>query len=142
MREPTISIHFESHGDHFQPLELLVVSYRIDGFDPDRLTALETSVLWRSSGKGDEDLGIHFFDRKQEEENRPLPMRKPASYRTQLPHSPLSYDGVLVKILWSARVRAFFEDGKEIVQERRFLLGCVKAPTGVVSHESVQVFGY
>ena len=83
------------------------------------VTALETSVVWRTEGKGDEDFGVWFFDRF-------VPDRNAASIRRRfsavLPPSPLSYEGYLVKIHWCVRARAFRAQGKPIQVERPIVL--------------------
>jgi hypothetical protein len=48
-------------------------------------------------------------------------------FATRLPHSPLSYDGPLVKIRWCVRVRVFLESGKDVVGEKIFRLGRVQS---------------
>ena len=45
-----------------------------------------------------------------------------------LPRTPLSYDGALVKIVWLVRVRMHLENGQELVGEAPFQLGDVPAP--------------
>jgi hypothetical protein len=89
---------------------------------PDKVRSVELSILWHTEGKGDEDSGVHYFeehavgDRLSER-----PAWRP--FATKLPHSPLSYDGPLIKIRWCVRVRVFLESGKEVVGEKTFRLG-------------------
>ena len=52
---------------------------------------------------------------------------------TVLPASPLSYSGVIVKIRWCVRVRAFLRRGKEVLGERSFQLGDVPSVRAVVA---------
>jgi hypothetical protein len=59
-----------------------------------------------------------------------------------LPYSPLTYDGVLVKIRWCVRVRAFLAGGKELVRDRNFFLGDVRAPRIASVEESPQLLAY
>jgi hypothetical protein len=40
-----------------------------------------------------------------------------------LPGSPLSYEGIIIKIQWCARVRVFLQDGSTYTQDQAFLLG-------------------
>jgi hypothetical protein len=82
-------------------------------------TAVELSVLWYTEGKGDEDLGVHSFERlnvQQGEEHR---------FAVTLPGSPLSYEGVILKVRWSVRVRVFLVQGGELFGEAPFRLGNV-----------------
>lgn len=126
--EPRISIDFGKHSDHFQPGEVLVGQYGIERLPLDQLAAVEVSVLWRTEGKGDEDLGVHFFKRFSAADEDYLGADYPMRFNTRLPGSPLSYDGLLVKIHWCVRVRVFEASGRETVGQRAFYLGDVQAP--------------
>lgn len=95
--------------------------------DPE-LKAAELSVIWMTEGKGDEDLGTHFFERIPGDNGTAVDWRLPRSFGTRLPNSPLSYRGRIVKIRWCVRVRVFLVKGKEIVVDEPFLLGRVPAP--------------
>ena len=80
-------------------------------------------MLWHTEGKGDEDLGVHFFDRRAADHDSDL--RGPATLSVPLPNSPLSYDGVVVKIHWSVRVRAFLRTEprrRSLIEEAPFRL--------------------
>ena len=49
-------------------------------------------------------------------------------FRTLLPEVPLSYDGLIVKICWCARLRLFLARGRQHVVEDCFQLGQVASP--------------
>jgi hypothetical protein len=123
MSEPDVVVGFESDQRVFRPGEILSGHYRVDGVDPAQLTALELSVLWHTAGKGDEDLAVHLFQRFLADEAGRLDGREAGWFSTQLPPSPLSYDGRIVKIHWCVRVRLFLAGGREIVREEAFQLG-------------------
>jgi hypothetical protein len=93
---------------------------------------VEHSILWYTEGKGEEDLGIHFFDRVAGE-----PAATAAdgtvSFGTRLPASPLSYEGVIVKIRWCARIRLFFATSRDFVSEHVFEMGTLPPARPVVS---------
>ena len=55
MSEPDAMIRLEKTA--YRPGELLAGAFQITGYSPERYT-LELSVLWRSEGKGDEDIVI------------------------------------------------------------------------------------
>jgi hypothetical protein len=49
-----------------------------------------------------------------------------------LPNSPLSYDGVILRIRWCVRLRAFLTRGKQLVEQRTFRLGNVPVARAVL----------
>ena len=86
-------------------------------------------MLWYTAGKGEEDIAVHHFERQVDESSRPLDLRVPHRFATVLPASPLSYDGIIVKVCWCVRLRVFLSQGQEIVTETPFRLGNVPAAT-------------
>ena len=98
--------------------------YRID-MEPDKsVKAVECSVIWLTEGKGDEDVGVHFFERRSKSTLAIDQLKRPHKISTVLPPSPLSYSGQLVKIRWSLRLRVFIDD-KEYLEDSPFQLGKV-----------------
>ena len=128
MDGPVVSIRLEAHGRPYAPGDMLCGEYTIEAFQPDQIRAVELSVLWFTEGKGDEDLGVHHFQRRSLEEDAAFDPRQTVAFRTRLPNSPLSYDGRIVKIRWCARVRVFLPRGAEVVEDALFQLGCVPRP--------------
>jgi hypothetical protein len=124
--EPLISIHLRRHRPVYQPGDELECQYQIDAVDPADIQALEASVLWQTDGKGDTDLGIHYFERRTPRDAQD-DFRQQFTLKTVLPKSPRSYDGEIVKIRWCVRVRLFLKRGKELVYERPFQLGPLRA---------------
>ena len=59
--EPLISLQLLRSCRLYKPGEELAAEYQIDAIDPREIVAVEASVLWYTEGKGDEDLGVHFF---------------------------------------------------------------------------------
>lgn len=123
--EPTVVIRLDGDGSVYQPGETLSGHYWIDARDADQVKAVEVSVLWHSEGKGDEDMAVHEFSRREADGVPPIDFRQPERFCTTLPKSPLSYEGQMIKLRWCVRVRAFFYRGKEVVGERQFQLGNV-----------------
>ena len=102
----------QPHGV-YRPEDELKFQYRLypvssDGHEKE-VTSVEISVLWHTEGKGDEDFGVHFFERRTPETHEQL--LGPAHFSIRLPASPLSYDGRILKIRWCVRVRAFVRKG-------------------------------
>jgi hypothetical protein len=125
--EPLISIQVLHGGRPFAPQEVLACQYQIDGIDPAEIAALEASVMWYTEGKGDEDLAVHYFERRTPSDVVDGDLRTLRRFECQLPKAPLSYTGLLFKIRWCVRVRIFLKGGRDLFADERFLLGDVPA---------------
>ena len=121
---PRVVLQFDRHDRRYSPGQALAVQYEIEGIGDDRIRAVEHSVLWYTEGKGEEDLGIHHFERVTDRGRFP-PAVRVSGFATHLPTSPLSYEGIIVKIRWCVRVRIFFQTSKDFVSEHVFELGAV-----------------
>jgi hypothetical protein len=122
---PRITVQFDRSDRGYEPLSPLAVRYEAEGIsatDPPR--AAEHSVLWYTEGKGEEDLGVHFFERVVDPARLP-PAAPGTAFEVALPASPLSYEGVIVKVRWCVRVRYFFAGGRDFVSEHEFIVGRV-----------------
>ena len=126
--EPAIVIRFDGDQRIHRPAEPLAGEYWIESLDAAQIKAIEFSVLWHTEGKGDEDMAVHEFWRRDADSGELGDPRRPDRFSTTLPQSPLSYDGQIVKLRWCVRV--FPIRGKEIVNEKRFQLGDVP-PVGI-----------
>jgi len=124
--EPLISIHIRRQRPVYQPGDELECQYQIDAVDPDDIHALEASVLWHTDGKGDVDMGIHYFERRTPR-SPDDEFRQQFTLKTILPKSPSTYDGEIVKIRWCVRVRLFMKRGKEISYEMPFQLAPLRS---------------
>ena len=121
---PRIELRFGRPARGYDPGEWVTVEYCIEGLNGERPRALERSALWYTEGKGEEDIGVHSFERFATAEtiDRVVPE---GTFAIQLPTSPLSYEGVIVKIRWCIRLRVFFESGRDHVSEHVFSVGRV-----------------
>ena len=54
-------------------------------------------MLWYTEGKGDEDMAVHEFWRRDIDEANPIEPSRPEPFAVVLPNSPLSYEGRIVK---------------------------------------------
>jgi len=135
--EPLISIRLHHPKPIFQPGNILRCEYQVDAVELQQLTAVEASVLWRTEGKGDEDMGVHFFERRTPHEAPGNDLRQAFFFETSLPPSPLSYEGMIVRICWCARVRVFLRRGREVFFDKTFRLGAVRAAKFAASPASV-----
>jgi hypothetical protein len=134
LRQPLISIELDGPSStgrerRYMPGDVLAGAFQIDAVEAAEIKAVEISVLWFTEGKGDEDLAVHYFERLTASDVPDLDLSELRRFQTVLPKSPLSYEGVLVKICWCVRVRAFLRTGRDFVSEKSFQLGDV--PIGV-----------
>lgn len=123
--EPRVVIHLDHRKTVYEPGEILSGELRVDPSHGDELKAIELSVLWYTDGKGDQDLHVHYFRRWSQEGDLPLDSTGTLRFQTILPQTPLSYDGLIVRIRWCVRVRIFPLRGRDTVEEIPFRLGHV-----------------
>ncbi len=116
-------IQLQGFRSSYLPGEELALEFRIQEIDPSTIVTVETSVVWYTEGKGSEDLGVHFFQRLTGEAVSERDWTQPQPIATELPYSPLSYEGRLLKIRWCIRVRVYLNDGNELVGQESFSLG-------------------
>ena len=57
----SVIIQFERQPHDFAPRETVTGTFRTVDVAPEEISRFEFSVLWFTEGKGDEDLGVHFF---------------------------------------------------------------------------------
>ena len=124
--EPLLSLHIRSANGVFHPGDRLECEYQVDAVQPLDIQAVEASVMWCTEGKGDEDFGVHYFERYTPGDAIDGDLRHLHLLRTDLPNSPLSYNGAIVKIRWCVRVRLFWGRRKEIYADRFFQLAPVR----------------
>jgi len=117
---PVVTVQFDRADRRYEPGTECRVRYRIEGLGDEKIRAVEHSLLWYTEGKGEEDLGVHFFQRIDDHD---VPAAGAAEFTVRLPASPLSYEGVIVKVRWCARVRIFFRAGRDFVSEHVFEVG-------------------
>ena len=131
---PRISVTFNHENIQYSGGDQLQAHYIVEGVESQGISAVERSVVWYTEGKGEEDLGVIFFERIQLDKRKDGTQMSPASLSTDhmtgalaadLPHSPLSYEGIIVKIRWCVRIRIFFRSGRDFVSEYIFFLGGV-----------------
>jgi hypothetical protein len=124
MSREDVAIGLDRDPPHYRPGEGLEGSWVLVNPTDRLVRAAELSVLWYTDGNGDEDLGVHYFERLTGDEAGRIAPGRPNRFAARLPRAPLSYDGALVKVCWCVRVRVFW-DGGEACAEARFRLGDV-----------------
>jgi hypothetical protein len=133
--DPLLSLCIVGPKREFAAGDELVCEYQIDAVEPADIQAVEFSVLWHTEGKGEEDLGVHFFERRLPSDADGGDLRPMRRLRTRLPNSPLTYHGEILNIQWCARLRLFLRRGRDYVMEQPFTLGCVPALLPAVAAE-------
>jgi hypothetical protein len=136
LRQPLVSIQIDHRQQVFEPGEVLAAAFQIDAVDPHEVSAVEISVLWFTEGTGDEDLAVHFFERLTADSLPDLNLNEWRRFQTILPNSPLSYEGLSVKICWCIRVRVFLLGGRDFIAEKIFQLGHVPLAQPVAENAS------
>lgn len=136
MIEPLLSLCIVGAQRQFAAGDELVCEYQIDAVDPADIQAVEASILWHTEGKGEDDIGVHFFERRLPADADGGDLRPMRRLRTRLPNSPLSYRGAILSIQWCVRLRLFLRRGREYVVEQPFTLGSVPAILPAVAAES------
>lgn len=125
---PEIDVRLEQ--DSYRPGDLLTGAFALEADDGDELETLELSVLWHTEGRGDEDLAVIHFEEWPAARGRTFDRTQPYAFTARLPRTPLSYEGVLVKVRWCVRVRARWVGGGETLREEPFRLGETIGPGG------------
>lgn len=134
--EPLLSVCLGGNRKHYSAGDELVCEYQIDAIEASEIQSVEASVLWLTEGKGEEDLGVHYFERRLPADAEDHDLRPLRRFKVNLPNSPLSYDGAIVRIRWCVRLRLFARRGKEYVLEYPFTLGAVPAVPVTATPES------
>lgn len=125
LKTPNVDIRFEGNRDSFSPGDFLICEYDVETRPDNQISAIETSVIWLTEGKGDEDIGVHFFERRDKHALTSTTFNQAQRLSTVLPVSPLSYEGQILKVRWAVRVRIFLANGEEVTENRYFRLGSV-----------------
>ena len=126
--EPLLSIQIYNDPAVYRPGDLMRFDYQVDALEADMISAVEASVVWLTEGKGDEDFGVHFFDRRVPGDAEDSDLRPLHTCKLDLPRSPLSYDGEIVQVRWFVRLRVFLRGGKEHCIEKPFVLSSTAKP--------------
>lgn len=137
--EPAVGLSFCNESQRYSGGDTLEVQWCIHqpsprnsaaseaAVDASVIQGIEASVMWFTEGKGDEDFKVHYFRRYGAAELAALDLSEAQSLRTELPFSPLSYEGQLLRIRWCVRLRLFMLSGDEVVAQHPFLLTAAHA---------------
>ena len=106
-------VRVEVAGERFHPGDEVAGAFVLAGGPPADCESVEFSVLWFTSGKGTEDLGVVHYQRWATADGTLGELPNPGSFAVRLPNTPWSYDGTLVKIHWAARLRVAAAEAAE-----------------------------
>jgi hypothetical protein len=112
----------------FTPGQVFSCEYDVQLFPNQTVAAIESSVIWLTQGKGEEDIGVHFFERRNRTSLAADTFNHPQRLSTVLPLSPHSYEGRILKVFWRVRIRIFFTGGKELIHDHPFVLSLDETP--------------
>ena len=132
MKNDWINMVFPASGGEFPAGSLLECQYQITHPDLEKLQVVETSVMWLTTGKGNEDIGVHFFKRSTRKDMGINDLSRTHRFQTILPPSPLSYDGEILQIRWCVRVKLFFSGGRQLSADLPFTM----RPAPKLRHDS------
>lgn len=121
--EPDVRVELAATA--YPPRGELAGVFVIAGGPPPDTRSVELSVLWRTSGKGTEDIGVVFYQGWKPDDGTLAGLPNPNTFAVVLPPTPWSYDGPLIKIHWLARVRVRWGgegDARELVRDAEFTL--------------------
>jgi hypothetical protein len=118
--DTVFGIHFDRENMTYQPGGQLGGQITYTATKDLSLKRAEVSVLWYTSGKGDQDMSVISLDTSYEDSV--LPAGATIPFQAALPDSPRSYDGTLLKIHWVVRIRVFPQGGSDFGAEAEFLV--------------------
>ena len=122
MSEGSLAIVLERLA--YEPGETLRGSYRSVTAELSRLEEVEVTVGWHTEGKGRKARGVEHREVQRAGEGS-LDADGFGNFSAVLPASPLSYNGVLIKVRWAVLVRASFSGSGQLTSEAVFQLGHV-----------------
>jgi len=123
MTDPDVRLELAAAA--YRPGDELAGVFVIAGGPPADTRTVEFSVLWRTSGKGTEDIGVVLFQAWKLDDGTLGVLPNPNTFAVTLPRTPWSYDGELIKIHWLARVRLRYgPEGhtREVLRDAEFTL--------------------
>ncbi len=119
--DPLISIKLNHASREYQPGDLLECEYQVDAVERKELKSVEVATMWYSSGKGDEEEAIHYYERQTARQSQyETDLRELAHFSTELPLSPLSYSGTNLSITWCVRVRIIVQYADQTPKEFKY----------------------
>ena len=133
LSEPLISITLDKHEQVHHRGRRFAANIRSTRSIRPRFAPSSCRFCGTPKGKGTKTWPFTIFERLRAEDMLATGLHELRRFHTVLPNSPLSYEGVLVKIRWCVRVRVFLRNGRDFIAERGFQLGEVPYAQAVLS---------
>lgn len=124
------TIRLDRSRGRYAPGDPLCAEASIHNPDGAPVSGYELSVLWRTVGKGEEDLAVVAFRRGVLPGDASHGAGEPLRIEASLPESPLSYDGLILRVQWLVRLRLLMPRLRDLVFDEPFRIGAVSAPAG------------
>ncbi|MSR60352.1 MAG: hypothetical protein EXS05_22375 [Planctomycetaceae bacterium] len=118
---------FELDQNDWGAGETLTGRYRLPTEIAATARSVEIAVSWNSEGKGDDDRAIQSRQTRAALEDELFDASGCGTFSVELPAAPLSYDGLIVKIVWSVQVRVEVAGGGWFDESNIFRLGRVES---------------
>lgn len=118
-------IRLELAATAYRPGDELAGAFVIAGGPPPDTRSVEFSVLWHTSGRGTEDIGVISFQAWKADDETLAALPNPHTFAVRLPRTPWSYDGELIQVHWLARVRVRYRELghiQEVIRDAEFTL--------------------
>jgi hypothetical protein len=116
----------------FEPGDTLVGRYRMPPVIASEAQSVEIHVYWRTEGKGDEDGADEHHETRSVRQAPLFDGSGAGDFSVDLPAVPLSYDGLIVKIIWFLQIRVFTNTAGQYEELVTFQLGRV-APVSEIA---------
>jgi len=123
MHDPSITVQLDEDRTVYKPGEALSGQCGLDPTLAAEAQGVRLSVLWYTEGKGDEYGDAHHIQELPDETGGQFDPDRPWRFETLLPPSPLSYEGVTLRVCWGVRVDVFLAHQEDRTAEVRFQLG-------------------
>jgi hypothetical protein len=133
MSTSELTIDFADNRRTFEPGDRLRATCSIDPPPETSITSYKWSAFWRTEGKGDSDSDVitSTDNDSQEAAGSVASPRNSPTFEIELPLSPLTYDGLILKIRWFVAVRVELDGADALEGEAEFQLGGVIPSTEV-----------
>lgn len=121
-----VELWLDRGSRRYLPGDVITGHCHFESWRAEGLQAIELTLLWYTAGQGEEDFCVHHFQRHEIDELDAD--SKDFQYEAILPASPYSYDGEIVKVCWTVRLKGFFKQGRPRVVEAPFWLTANEQP--------------